>query len=490
MRLKLKGLKLSAGRPIIFIHAKDAKTMNVNVGDRVLVSDSRYKVIGRADLLQNFLKPGEFAVSDDVLDYLKVRPGHILDVNLVSKPNSSVFITKKMNGRTLTREEIYAIIKDIVDNALSEAEIAQFVVGVYKNGMSNKETIWLTEAMFKTGTALKWHHKIIADKHSVGGIPGNRTTPIVVAICAAAGVIMPKTSSRAITSAAGTADTIETITKVDLSPGELKKVVNKVGACLAWGGSLGLAPADDKLIKIERILKLDSDSQLLASILSKKLAVGSTHVLIDIPYGEGAKVSRKRAEELKRRFFSLGKHFGLTMKVILTNADQPIGNGIGPTLEMIDVLRVLRREKSPQDLERKSVHVAGIILELVGKARKGEGVKMAQEILDSGKAYKKFKQIIEAQGKVHYNLKAGKFIKIIRAEVDGKINRIDSRLINNAATILGCPADKAAGIYLYKHKSDPVRIGEKIAVLYAESKDKLEEGADFFEKSKPIIVYR
>lgn len=488
MRLKLKKFEVSAGRPIAFLNEEDAKDLDVSPGDRVQVFHERKNVICTVDILDDFLSRGEISISLDVKSFIKARVGNTLEVKLAARPLSASFIAKKMNAKTLSKQEIYTIISDIVTNSLTEAEIAQFIVAVYRNGMSNKETVFLTEAMYRTGTVLKWHVKDVVDKHCIGGIAGNRTTPIVVSICAAGGIVMPKTSSRAITSAAGTADTIETIAQVNFPASTLKKIVEQTGACLAWGGSLGLAPADDKLIKIERILKIDPESQLLASILSKKLAVGSNHVLIDIPYGIGAKVSKAEANHLSERFIWLGKQFKLKVKVIPTNGSEPIGNGIGPTLEMLDVLKVLKRDNPPKDLENKSVMLAGIIFEMMNKAKKGQGEKLARDILDSGKAYKKFEEIIYAQGRINGHLKPAKFFHPIKSESSGKVVHIDNKSINFVASVLGCPSDKSAGLYIYKHVKDKVARGEEIVRLYAESKEKLKEGIDTFNKLKPFFI--
>jgi len=354
--------------------------------------------------------------------------------------------------------------------------------------MSDNEIINLTEAIYNNGEKIKWSHKNVADKHSIGGIPGNRTTPIIVSICAAAGVIIPKTSSRAITSAAGTADSVESIARVDLSISEMKRVVRKTNACLAWGGSLGLAPADDKLIQVERLINLDPEPQLIASILAKKLAAGSKFVLLDIPYGKNAKVSRKKAEHLKNKFKKLAKHFNLKIEVILTKGDEPIGNGIGPSLEIIDVIKVLKRENPPKDLERKSLKMASIILEMVGKAKKGEGMKKAQEILNSGKAYKKFEEIILAQsGEIGYIRKA-KYSHNVTSLRSGKITAIDNKLVSHAARLSGCPTDKASGVYIYKHIGERIGKSEVIATIYSESKQKLREAVEFFIEFKPIKI--
>lgn len=488
MKLKLKEMSLGAGRPVAFLNDEDARELNIHIGDRIEISKNGGKIIAIVDVLKKFLKKGEISLSEEIVSYLNLKKGCNVEVSLALEPKSSILITRKLQGRVLAKNEIYTIVRDIVNNALTEAEIAYFVSGVYKNGMSLEETIYLTEAMYKTGEIIKWHTKDIVDKHSIGGLAGNRTTPIIVSICASAGVVMPKTSSRAITSASGTADVMETVTNVDFSVSKLKSIVKKTNACLAWGGSLGLAPVDDKLIRVERLLNLDPESQLIASILAKKLAVGSKYVLIDIPYGKFAKVDLKRAKELKRKFIAIGKHFKLKINVVLTDGSQPIGNGIGPVLEMQDVIRVLKRQNPPKDLENKSVFLSGIILEMAGRAKKGKGQAMAREILYSGRAFKKFNEIIFAQGKKYVDLTPAKFSYNIKAKSNGRIISIDNKIINLLGRILGCPIDKSSGLYLYKHNSQAVRKGEILVSLYSESKKKLAEAIRFFEEQKPIKI--
>ncbi|HLF53864.1 MAG TPA: AMP phosphorylase [Candidatus Nanoarchaeia archaeon] len=488
MKLRLKELSLGAGRPVAFINEKDAKDINVHVGDRIEIASNGKKIIAIVDIVKKFIARGEISLSEEIVEYLKIRKGSLVDVDLTIGPRSSILIAKKLSGQALNKEEIYLIVKDIVDNALTEAEIAYFVSGVYDKGMTFEETVYLTGAMYKTGEMINWHTKNIADKHSIGGIAGNRTTPIVVSICASLGVVMPKTSSRAITSAAGTADVIETLANVDFPVKKLKEIVKKTGACLAWGGALGLAPVDDKLIRVERLLNLDPESQLIASILAKKLAVGSKYVLIDIPYGKYAKVTREKAIKLKKKFIRVGNHFKLKMDVVLTDGSQPIGNGIGPILEMQDVIRVLKRENSPKDLENKSIFLAAKILEMVSKAKKGEGEQMAREALYSGRAFRKFEEIISAQGKRFIDLKPAKFKLDIRAKRSGKIFGIDNKAINLLGRILGCPVDKAAGLYIYCHNSDNVKKGDKLVTLYSESEKKLAEAAKFLSETKPIKI--
>jgi putative thymidine phosphorylase len=356
-----------------------------------------------------------------------------------------------------------------------------------------EETVWLTKAMTNEGEILKINRYPIMDKHCVGGVAGNRTTMVVVPIVAAAGLVIPKTSSRSITSPAGTADTVEVLTNVCVDIRKMKKIVEKTKGCMVWGGSLNLSPADDKIIKVERPLSIDAESQLLASVMSKKASVSATHLLVDIPIGHGSKITHKEeAFKLKKDFEEISKSLGIKVKVVLTDGTQPIGNGIGPSLEARDVLYVLLRDKKrPLDLEKKSLTMAGILLEMGGKAKKGQGYKRAQEILDSGIAYKKIVEIIKAQGGFEISpekIKIGKFKFDFAAEKKGMIKSINNNSISKIARVAGAPDDKGAGIYLYKHVGDYVKKDEKIFTVYAHNRIKLDFAKKTLEKIDGVII--
>jgi len=300
---------------------------------------------------------------------------------------------------------------------------------------------------------------------------------------------MPKSSSRAITSAAGTVDVIETIAPVEFTMNKLKKIVKKTNACMIWGGALGIVPADSKIIKVEKKLRIDPDAQLLASIMSKKLAMGAKYILIDIPYGKTAKVNKSKALKLKKKFEQLGKVFKRKLKVVLIEAKEPMGNGVGPALELADVIKVLDpKEQGPEDLEEKSLFLAGELLEMTGKAKKGKGMEMAREVLHSGKAFEKFKQIIEAQGGKLKKIKPAKFKKDILSKKSGKIFEIDNKKINSLARAAGCPIDKFAGLYIYFNTGDKIKKGEKILTIYSKSKPKLRRAVRFYNNKSPIKV--
>jgi len=490
MKLKVKILKLQAGRPVSILHERTADKLSVNIDDRIKISKGNKKMISVVDIAAGLLQKDEIAVSEEVVKALKLKEDDAVEINIAPHPESIYLIHKKLMCTPLNQFEFEKIISDIVKNALTEPEIAYFVSAIYKCGMSVKEIEYLIRAIVGSGNIIKLRGKV-ADKHCIGGIAGNRTTPIVISICAAAGLKMPKTSSRAITSAAGTADAIECLASVDFSIKEIKKIIKKNNACMVWGGSLGLAPADDKIIQIEKLMNLDPEPQLLASILSKKLSVDSKYVLIDIPYGKSAKVSKSQAIKLKDKFEKLGQSFKIYLKCILTDGSQPIGNGVGPALEMKDVLAVLRQDLSrPLDLEKKSLLLAGTLFEMTGEAEEGRGIELAEKILESGKAFKKFKKIIKSQkGSVSDSrLILGKFSKDIFSGKSGEIIELDNKKINLIARILGSPADKGAGLYIHKHCQEKIQKNNKLMTFYSESDEKLEEAVKFYKKLHPITI--
>ena len=486
MRLKIKSDNWSAGIPIAMLKAKTAEKLGIHAKERLFIQTTKKdfrEISAVLDIVDKGLKEDEIKISIETKKRLNVKAGDFVEVKLSRPPKSLNFIKEKLNNNILSETKIKKIIQDIVENRLSEAEISLFISAVYKHGMNFKETIFLIKAILSSGNTFSLKNKYVVDKHSIGGIPGNRTTPIVVAICAAAGLIFPKSSSRAITSAAGTADVIETLAKVDFPIEKVKKIIQKIGACLVWGGGLGMVPADSKIISIEKQLKIDTEALLLSSIMAKKLAVGSKYILIDIPYGKNAKVSKQKAIKLKEKFEKIGKYFKLKLKVVLTNGSQPIGNGIGSVLEMRDVLEILDPDKQgPKDLEKKSLSLAGEIFELTKKAKKGKGYDLAKEILDSGKAFSKFKEIIKAQeGKV-IDLQTSKHKKIIYAKKKGEIKEINNQKLASLARFAGCPLDKYAGIYLHHHVGDKIEKGSRLITLYAESKSRLNQVIKYYRE--------
>ena len=414
--------------------------------------------------------PDELGLSEQAFEQLAQQEGHRVHIEHSEPPQSMDAVRRKIEGQRLTLKDFCAITSDISRNRYSKMEMAAFLVASMHTGLDREEILYLTRAMIETGERIRWDDSLVADKHCIGGIPGNRTTMLIVPIVAAHGLLMPKTSSRAITSPAGTADTMAILADVDLSPEDMHKVVNKTHGCLTWGGKARLAPADDVLISVERPLGIDSEGQMIASILSKKVAAGATHLLIDIPVGTTAKVRHmKDALHLRKQFEYIGDRLGLHLEVVISDGSQPIGRGIGPVLEARDVMQVLENHSdAPADLRQKSLQLAGRILEFDPDVRGGEGYGMARDILESGRALQKMQDIIQAQGKKTFQFKDGPLLAEIGADKTGYVIGIDNFQLARIARLAGAPMDALAGVDLLKKLGDPVEKGEPLYRIHAE----------------------
>jgi len=414
----------------------------------------------------------ELGLSEQAFDQIGLKEGEDVRVAQAEMAPSMDAVRRKIGGERLTLEDFQAITADITASRYSKMEMAAFLVASGQSGLDREEILYLTRAMTESGDRLNWHDPLVVDKHCIGGIPGNRTSMLVVPIVAAHGMMMPKTSSRAITSPAGTADTMEVLARVELTPDELHDVVREHRACLAWGGTARLAPADDILISVERPLGIDSQGQMIASILSKKLAAGSTHLLIDIPVGPSAKVRHMReALQLRKLFEYTGDRMGIHLEVIITDGSQPVGRGIGPVLEARDVMQVLRNDPdAPQDLRQKSLRLAGRMLEFDPDVRGGYGYSIARDILDSGRALEKMEAIIEAQGRQLEQFQPGELSYEVVAPQDGVVTVIDNYLVAKVARLAGAPMDKGAGVDLLKKLGEPVKKGEPLYRVHAQYK--------------------
>ncbi|MET0760665.1 MAG: thymidine phosphorylase family protein [Flavobacterium sp.] len=456
---------------------------------RLVVHHNEKSIIATLNVIHSeLLQKNEASLSDMALKRLNVKDGDLITVSHLKPIESLSAVRAKIYHKKIDEAAYRKIINDITNGFYSDIEIAAFIAGCAGENLDLEEIIWLTKAMIDSGSKLTWDEKIIMDKHSVGGLPGNRTTPIVVAIVAAAGLTIPKTSSRAITSPAGTSDTMETITIVNLPIEKIKEVVNKEGGCLAWGRLARLSPADDILISVEKALDIDSTAQMIASVLSKKAAVGSTHVVIEIPFGETAKV-RTHDEALKLQYYfkAVGDAINLNVEVLITDGSQPVGRGIGPSLEAMDILSVLRNQKdAPNSLKEKSLMIAGVLLELSTKFEKGKGLSTARQILESGKAYEKFEKICLAQGRIT-EPNFAKYKIDINSEITGTVTFIDNRKLAKVAKLAGAPQSPSAGIYFNSPIGTKVEKGQTLFTIYSESEGELLYAEDYLKSVDPII---
>ena len=437
----------------------------------------------------DWLSEDEAALSEAAWQALSPGPGALAEFAHAEPPESTGAVRAKVFGARLGEADFSAVLQDVLAARLSDIELAAFVTACAGDRMDLDESVALTRAMISVGERLDWGAGPVLDKHCVGGLPGNRTTPIVVSIVAALGHRIPKTSSRAITSPAGTADVMATMTKVDLDLGTLRRVVEREGGCLASGGTMRLSPADDVLIQIERPLDFDSDGQMVASILSKKAAAGSTHVLIDIPVGSTAKVrTPAAADAIARRLAFVGEAVGLRVGIHVSDGRQPVGWGVGPALEAHDVLAVLRNAAgAPSDLRERALDVAGAVLDLLPGATQGSGRAQASEVLRSGAALRKFLAICEAQGGFQEPGTA-QFVKPYLAPISGRIMCINNRHLARVAKLAGAPHDATAGVMCMLREGDRIERGAPLFEVQAATRGELDYALDYVLAHPDILA--
>jgi len=489
MRLKVSLLDLeSGGKFIVVLNREDAEDLGVSGLSRVKLSCRGKEVTAIVNVAFESIMRGYVGVYNEVKKYMNLREGDEVEVEAAHSPLSVYYVRNKLHGRKLTYEEIFEIVKDVVSGNLSEIEIAAFVTALHTYGLDLDEATSLSIAMVETGNKLELKKPLIVDKHSIGGVPGDKTTLLVVPIIAASGLTIPKSSSRSITSAAGTADRAEVLMPVTLDIEEMREVVEKTNGCIVWGGALDLAPADDIFIRVEHPLSIDP--LLLPSIMSKKKAVGANLLVIDIPTGRGTKIKTiGEADLLAKDFIELGRRLGIKVQCAVTYGEQPVGYAIGPALEAWEALNTIMGKGQTYDLIDKAAHIAGMLLEMSGKAY-GDGREMALEILRSGKAEEKLREIIGAQGGdpdiKPDDIALGSERFTVRSKRDGIVLWIDNASIVEAARLAGAPKDKGAGVLLHKKIGDRVSEGEALATVFAERASKLERAISIFE-GLPVI---
>ena len=492
VKLKVRRIDVETGGiPVISLNKKQAEELDIHPMDRVIIEYKKKKIIAAVDISEFTIKRGEIGLFEDIWKEMNINEFEEVKIEPANKPESVKYIRMKMDREELTRDQIFSIINDVVHDKLTDVELTAFVSACYIAGMSLEETEYLTRAIVETGGTLKLKKKPILDKHSIGGVPGNRVTMVLVPTIASLGYTIPKTSSRSITSPSGTADTMEVLANVSFKIDELYEILKKTNGFIVWGGAINLAAADDKLIRVRHPLSLDPEGMMLASIMAKKAAVGATHVVFDLPIGDEAKLhSLGEARHLEHMFARLALRFGMKIDTIVADGSQPVGRGIGPTLEARDILYILRNERrAPKDLLMKGAMFVRHLLRLVGKNVTQEDVV---RYIRKGKPYKKMKQIIEAQGgdpKVKPDdLEIGSYSLDYKAEKSGRVDYISNHAITRIARIAGAPRDKGAGIYLYKKVGEKVRYGQKIFTIHSNSEQKLDYAIKELNEMKIVNI--
>lgn len=491
----------TGGEKVAFFPDEMAIELDLHPMDRVEIINVKDVTKKHTATVQFFsLMTNRVGLCRELADEMGVHEEGFIVLKPIPKPGSVKHIIDRMNGSELSSDQICEVVGDIVDDSLSEVEMSCFVTSCTMQDMSMAELYNMTRYLAESGDVMDWGDEPVADKHCTGGVPGNRTSPIVIPIVASLGVKIPKASSRAITSPAGTADVMETMAKVAFEKNEIMDIVRRTGACLIWGGGLNIAPADSRLIKVRKPISSNPEGLLISSILSKKKAMGSKYVLIDMPVGMETRYHslgevRHMAQKLKK----IAARLGMRASVEITFGDEPIGNGIGPELEARDVLKVLgNRPDAPSDLKEKSLWIAGKLLDLVGPDlfgsdhRSGDGLAMAKESLSSGKAYSKFKEILTAQGGDPSvrpeDFKISPHVIEVRAGKDGQLVDYDNPTVAKVARLAGAPRNPGAGIDLYKVNGDMVAKGELLLNVHMGSEEKKSLIYEFLSRNRIYTI--
>ncbi|MBD3197925.1 MAG: AMP phosphorylase [Candidatus Lokiarchaeota archaeon] len=504
MRLKVKKIEFESGNMTdIVLNKKDAAKLGQKAGERVIIKNVKLESLSKkywVAIVQiahsdSIVAPGELGIFVDTLrDIKRLEEGDEVSVKAAEAPDSYKFIQKKVKGNKLNDEEINEIVEDAVSGLLSKIELASFITGISINGMDNQEMTALTMAEARSGQRFDFGPDVY-DKHSTGGVPGNKVSLIIVPIVAAAGLTIPKTSTRAITSPSGTADSMEVLAPVTFSSEDAKSIISKENACIIWGGALDISPADNVLIEVERPLHFDPVGLMIPSILAKKLSMGVKKLILDIPVGKGTKfLNPEIGKAFAHKFKEIASRVGVHAECALTLAHQPIGHSIGPAIEAKEAIFLLKDYTAgPNSLIEKSTSLAGMILEMSGKAQRGKGQGLAKELLKSGKAYEKMKRIIEIQGGnpeiQPEDITLGQFKRDFYSTKSGHITQVDNSIINQIAKAAGCPYSKESGVEIYKKQGAKVEEKEKIFTIYSNSRNKLKRAEKIYNSTGgPIIL--
>ncbi|HXV74562.1 MAG TPA: thymidine phosphorylase family protein [Sphingomonadales bacterium] len=449
------------------------------------------RLLARLDIVEDpkILDGCHLGLSVPAFRRLGLPEGADVKIRAAAPPESLEFVRAKIRGATLSRAAIRSVVADVAGYRYSRMEIAAFLVAC-ASFMTLGEILHLTRAMADAGSKLSWRNRMIVDKHCIGGVPGNRTSMLVVPIVAAHGLTIPKTSSRAITSPSGTADTMEVLAEVNLELSRMKRVVGKTNGCLAWGGKVNLSPADDIMISVERPLGIDTPEQMVASILSKKLAAGSTHLVIDIPIGPAVKArTAAEARRLVKVFRAIAKKVGIRLAIETTDGREPVGFGIGPVLEARDVMAVLERKSgAPEDLRERALLLAGRVLEFDRGVKRGCGYTAARGILDSGHALETMRAIIAAQGPPPARVSPGKRVHEVKAAADGVVRALDCWRLARIARTAGAPLYKGAGVDLLKKRGARVKQGEPLYRIHAELTSDFEFAKELAAENSGFVI--
>jgi len=470
--LTLKHLPISSfNENIVYLH-KDCvayKLEDIKFMTKVEVHGGPKPIYAFLNIVndESLVTPNQLALNNEAFEQIKLPEGTNVSIALTPPPPSINSIKRKISGNILNSNEYATIVNDITERRYSNMDIASFLVssGAF---MTPPEVLALTEALVGEQT-INWDNEgIVVDHHCLGGIPGNKTDIIITAIVSAYGLPIPKTASRSLSSCAGVADTMSVLANVDLDENKLKKLVSENRGALVCHSGLQIAAANRLISSVERQIGITQQQHLVSSILAIKLAMGITHLVIDIPVGINSRIKNTQdAMRLRKLIEYVGDQTGIMIDAVITDGSEPIGNGIGAVLEARDVMKVLRnKDDAPQDLREKSLFLAGRIIDFDPQLRGGQGYFVAKEILNSGRALESINKIIHAQGKAPQPT-LGNLTREIVATTNGYVESINNTRINQIGVLAGASQNAGAGLDLLKKVGDKVVEGEPLFRIHA-----------------------
>jgi pyrimidine-nucleoside phosphorylase len=412
-------------------------------------------------------------------------------------------IRKKRDGIELSRHEIEGLVNAYTRGDIPDYQVSAWLMAVVLKGMTRPETAALTDAMLHSGDVLDLSSLPAkkVDKHSTGGV-GDKTSLVLAPLAAAAGIVVPMISGRGLGHTGGTLDKLEAIPgfNVNLSVSEFRHILEKCG-CAMIGQTAEIAPADRKLYALRDVTgTVESPYLICASIMSKKLAEGIDALVLDVKTGSGAFMkSEKDAAFLAELMVETGERMGTKVVALITDMDQPLGNKIGNALEVVEVVEVLRGG-GPEDLRELCLELAAWMLRLGGVARTvAEGKQSSADLISSGKALEKFRQMVELQGgdvrvidDSNRLPQAQHTLQVLSAKA-GYVTAVQCEQIGTACVILGGgrerkedSVDPAVGIVLHKKVGDRVSAGEPLATIYYNAEPQAARARQLIEGSCEI----
>ena len=488
---------------------KDAETLNVVLNerqalwfwvmakDKITITKSNWEKITSNVLVSSKIPTGTLWVYENLIERFPLENWEIIGIEIAeASSTANEAIRKKMRWETISYDEMYAIIKDISEWKLSEIMMTYYVASSFFYPTTDNETYQTAKAMAECGVMFKYPKwEIVADKHCIGWVPWNETTMIIIPILASLWIKMPKNFSKAITSPAATWECVNVLMDINFDKEWIEKLIKENNCCLVRWWWLDLAPADDKLIKVQYPLAMQSRAKVVSSIMAKKYAMWVTHSVIDIPVWDTAKVkTMEEALDWKQKFEYVGKKLWMKVAVQITPANEVIWNWVWAILQVREVLRVLQQHaKRPLDLEAKAIFLSSKIIQIVWLAKWRDAERLAKKQLTSWAARKMMQKIIKSQNWRNPNIQSEElqpwiFTKEILADKNGKIKKVNLHNINHIARRLGCPAINEAWLYFSKRLWDKVKKWDVLFTMYATSENKIDLALEQNTENPAMII--